>query len=164
VRIECVIANHLEEAKYVGHRPVVPYELPDGIQLVYADDRGCRHTICLAGVASTDFGRARPVREPVDAFAQPRPLEEAADQEGDPIRRATTSPSTCQDKGEGVMIMKNTAHGLAGGQNPPRRTKARLPAGACGPRANSDHPGDCPCRPCRSFRASVARRADVGEG
>ena len=37
----------LAAAERAYHAPVVPYQLPDGIQLVYADDRGRQHTVDL---------------------------------------------------------------------------------------------------------------------
>ncbi len=57
--IGSVISNRLPTAETVGHPPVMPCELPDGIQLVYADDRGCRHAIVLDDACTVDFGRTR---------------------------------------------------------------------------------------------------------
>jgi hypothetical protein len=39
-------------------------ELPDGIQLVCADDRGLRHAITLEDATAVDFDRIRAVRQP----------------------------------------------------------------------------------------------------
>jgi hypothetical protein len=44
--------------------PVEPYELPDGIQLVYADDRDRQRTVALEDAALLDFGRVKPFRKP----------------------------------------------------------------------------------------------------
>jgi hypothetical protein len=41
------------------HAPVEPCELPDGIQLVYADDRDRRHAVALEGAALLDFGQVK---------------------------------------------------------------------------------------------------------
>jgi hypothetical protein len=46
------------------HLSVEPCELPDGIQLVYADDHGLRHAITLEGATAVDFDRIRAVRQP----------------------------------------------------------------------------------------------------
>jgi hypothetical protein len=46
------------------HAPVVPRELPDGIQFVYVDDRGRQRAIALHDAGKVDFGRTRPFREP----------------------------------------------------------------------------------------------------
>jgi hypothetical protein len=53
-------------------------ELPDGIQLVYADDRDRQRTISLEEAALLDFGRMKPFRTP---RAPPRRCS--------PIRRAS---------------------------------------------------------------------------
>jgi hypothetical protein len=44
--------------------PIEPCELPDGIELVYADNRDRRHTIALEDAAPLDFGSAKPFRKP----------------------------------------------------------------------------------------------------
>jgi hypothetical protein len=41
-----------------------PCELPDGIRLVYADDRGRQHTVDLHDANLADFGLAKPLRKP----------------------------------------------------------------------------------------------------
>jgi hypothetical protein len=46
------------------HAPVVPRELPDGIQFVYVDDRGRQRAIALHDAGKVDSGRTRPFREP----------------------------------------------------------------------------------------------------
>ncbi len=46
------------------HAPVVPCELPDGIRLVYADDRGRQRTVDLEDAGLVDFGLAKPLRKP----------------------------------------------------------------------------------------------------
>jgi len=43
---------------------VTPCELPDGIQLVYADDRGGRQVVAVDDAGLIDFGRTRPFRKP----------------------------------------------------------------------------------------------------
>lgn len=58
-----MISNRLPAVESVGHLPVVPCELPDGIQLVYTDDRGRRHAIALDEARTVDFGRTQPSRE-----------------------------------------------------------------------------------------------------
>ena len=47
-----------------AHPAVEPCELPDGIRLVYADDRGRRRTLRLEDAALCDFGQVKPFREP----------------------------------------------------------------------------------------------------
>jgi hypothetical protein len=59
-----VIANQLDVAEHTRHPPVIPCELPDGIQFVYLDDRDRRRTIALEEAAAIDFGRARSFRQP----------------------------------------------------------------------------------------------------
>jgi hypothetical protein len=44
--------------------PVEPCELPDGIRLVYADDRDRRHTVALEDAALLDFGSVKAFRKP----------------------------------------------------------------------------------------------------
>jgi hypothetical protein len=46
------------------HAPVVPCELPDGIQLLYVDDLGRQRTIALEDAREVDFGRTGPFRKP----------------------------------------------------------------------------------------------------
>jgi hypothetical protein len=43
--------------------PIEPCELPDGIELVYADNRDRRYTIALEDAAPLDFGSAKPFRK-----------------------------------------------------------------------------------------------------
>jgi hypothetical protein len=62
--IEIVITNPLRAAEHNSHPPVTPCELPDGIQLVYTDDRGHRRVTALDEGSTIDFGRTRPFREP----------------------------------------------------------------------------------------------------
>jgi hypothetical protein len=45
------------------HPPIPTVELPDGIQLTYADERDCRHVVALEDAASVDYGRSRPFRK-----------------------------------------------------------------------------------------------------
>ncbi len=108
--IERVITNQLPIVKSGSHTPVVPCELPNGIQLAYADDCDRRHTIALKDAGAIDFCRAQAFREPpaymrwlagyrhprfadpdlerklVCAFTQPRSLIDAAVSTGDSIR------------------------------------------------------------------------------
>jgi hypothetical protein len=60
-----VISNRLPVVESVGHPPVVLCELPDGIQLVYTDNRGRRHAIALDEARAVDFGQTRSFREPL---------------------------------------------------------------------------------------------------
>jgi hypothetical protein len=46
------------------HVPVEPYELPDGIQLVYTDDRDRQRTVALEDAALLDFGSVKSFRKP----------------------------------------------------------------------------------------------------
>jgi hypothetical protein len=46
------------------HAPVEPCELPDGIRLVYADDRDRRHAVALEEAALLDFGQVKAFRKP----------------------------------------------------------------------------------------------------
>lgn len=59
-----MITNKLQAAEHESHPQVVPCELPDGIQLVYADDCGRQRTIALKEANHVDFGLARPLRKP----------------------------------------------------------------------------------------------------
>jgi hypothetical protein len=54
----------LAAAERAHHVPVVPCELPDGIRLVYADDRGRQHTVDLHDANLVDFGLVKPLRKP----------------------------------------------------------------------------------------------------
>lgn len=54
----------LAVAERAHHAPVVPCELPDGIRLVYADDRGRQHTVDLHDADLVDFSLAKPLRKP----------------------------------------------------------------------------------------------------
>ena len=56
--------DQLDAAELSRHPPVIPCELPDGIQFVYLDDRGRRRTIALEQARAVDFGRERSFREP----------------------------------------------------------------------------------------------------
>ena len=60
--IDGVISNRpfLEN---VGHPSVVPSELPDGIQLVYMNDRGRRRPIDLDEARTVDFGQMQSFRD-----------------------------------------------------------------------------------------------------
>lgn len=62
--IEVVIPLQLPVAERASHPPVIPCELPDGIQFVYVDDRGRQRAIALEDADEVDFGRARPFRKP----------------------------------------------------------------------------------------------------
>ncbi len=57
--IERVITNQLPTVKSGSHTPVVPCELPNGIQLAYADDCDRRHTIARKDAGAIDFSRAQ---------------------------------------------------------------------------------------------------------
>jgi hypothetical protein len=62
--IERVITNQLPTVRSGSHTPVVPCELPNGIQLAYADDCDRLHTIDLKDAGAIDFCRAQAFREP----------------------------------------------------------------------------------------------------
>jgi hypothetical protein len=62
--IGVVTSLQLAVAEPAHHAPVVPCELPDGIRLVYADDRGRQHTVDLHHATLVDFGIAKPLRKP----------------------------------------------------------------------------------------------------
>jgi hypothetical protein len=62
--IEVVTSLQLAVAERAHHAPVVPCELPAGILLVYADDRGRQHTVDLHDANLVDFGLAKPLRKP----------------------------------------------------------------------------------------------------
>jgi hypothetical protein len=56
---------HSEGDKDRHIRPAVePCELPDGIQLVYADDRDRQRTVAIEDASLLDFGRVKPFRKP----------------------------------------------------------------------------------------------------
>jgi hypothetical protein len=59
-----VRASHPNATDRRPHLPVELCELPDGIQLVYAYDRGLRHAITLEDATAVDFDRIRAVRQP----------------------------------------------------------------------------------------------------
>jgi len=44
--------------------PVEPCELPDGIQLIYADDRDHHHAVALENAALLDFSQVKAFRKP----------------------------------------------------------------------------------------------------
>jgi hypothetical protein len=54
--------SHAPEA--VFHPPIAPSELPDEVELSYADDRGRLHVVALDNAAAVDFGTGRPFRDP----------------------------------------------------------------------------------------------------
>ena len=62
--IEVVITVQLDAAERDRQHPVVPCELPDGIQFVYVDDSASRRVIALDEAGAIDFGRTWPFREP----------------------------------------------------------------------------------------------------
>jgi len=62
-KIEIVIALQMRAAE-PRHAAVTPCEPPDGIQLVYTEDRGRRRAVALDEAGAIDFGRTRPFREP----------------------------------------------------------------------------------------------------
>ena len=59
-----MITNQLHVAERAVHPPIVPCDLPDDIQLVYADDRDCRRAVTLEAASAIDFGQVRPFRKP----------------------------------------------------------------------------------------------------
>jgi hypothetical protein len=59
-----VPANPSCDDERVTHAPVEPCELPDGIQLVYVDDRDHRRVIALDDAVRLDFGRVKAIRKP----------------------------------------------------------------------------------------------------
>jgi hypothetical protein len=56
--------GQLDAAELSRHPPVIPCELPDGLQFVYLDDRGRRRTIALEEAGAIDFGQTRSLRQP----------------------------------------------------------------------------------------------------
>jgi hypothetical protein len=62
--IDGVRSNQLSVVESARHQPVVSCGLPDGIRLVYTDDRGRRRAIALDEARTVDFGQTRPFREP----------------------------------------------------------------------------------------------------
>jgi hypothetical protein len=59
-----VVTDQFHTVERDRHPPVVPCDLPDGIQLVYSDDRGRRRAVTLDEAGAIDFGRTRAFREP----------------------------------------------------------------------------------------------------
>lgn len=59
-----MVTDQLHAAEHDRHLPVVPSDLPDGIHLVYADDRDRRQVVALEDAAAVDFDRTRPFRKP----------------------------------------------------------------------------------------------------
>ena len=59
-----MIPDQLDTADLSRHPPVIPCELPDGLQFVYLDDRGRRRTTALEGAGAIDFGQTRSFRQP----------------------------------------------------------------------------------------------------
>jgi hypothetical protein len=59
-----VPANPSLDEERDAHVPVEPCELPDGIQLVYADGRDRRHAVALEDAALLDFGQVKAFRKP----------------------------------------------------------------------------------------------------
>ncbi len=57
-------ANPSLDEERDAHVPVEPCELPDGIQLVYADGRDRRHAVALEDAALLDFGQVKAFRKP----------------------------------------------------------------------------------------------------
>src|SRR5216684_3416382 len=62
--MEVVLPHQMVAPKRDRHAPVVPCELPDGIQFLYVDDRGRQRTIALEDAGEVDFGRTGPFRKP----------------------------------------------------------------------------------------------------
>lgn len=58
------MTNQLLTPEVDVHPPITAVELPDGIQLAYADERDRRHVVALEDAAAVDFGRSRPFRKP----------------------------------------------------------------------------------------------------
>jgi hypothetical protein len=50
--MEVVLSHQMVARKRDRHAPVVPCELPDGIQFLYVDDRGRQRTIALEDVGA----------------------------------------------------------------------------------------------------------------
>ena len=55
--IESVITNQPHASERGRHLLVAPCEPPDGIQLLYADDRGRHNSVALEDATAIDFGR-----------------------------------------------------------------------------------------------------------
>jgi hypothetical protein len=53
-----VVTDQLHVAEHDRHLPVVPCELPDGIQLVYVDDRDRRQVVALEDAAAVALRNA----------------------------------------------------------------------------------------------------------
>jgi len=58
------MTNWLVAAEPDVHPPITAVELPDGIQLAYADERDRRCAVDLENADAIDFGRSRPFRKP----------------------------------------------------------------------------------------------------
>jgi hypothetical protein len=61
--IECVIQIREPAAEPDEHPAVASVEVPNGIQLAYADDRGRRRVVALEDAAEIDFGQSRPFQK-----------------------------------------------------------------------------------------------------
>ena len=59
-----MLANQPSGTERDCHLPIEPCDLPDGIQLVYADDRDRRHAVALEDAAAIDFRRVQAFRKP----------------------------------------------------------------------------------------------------
>jgi hypothetical protein len=58
------MTNWLVAAEPDVHPPITAVELPDGIQLAYADERDRRCAVDLENADAIDFGQSRPFRKP----------------------------------------------------------------------------------------------------
>lgn len=58
-----MMTNRLDAAGPGVHPPVADVDLPEGIQLAFADDRDRRRVIGLEDAAAVDFGQSRPFRK-----------------------------------------------------------------------------------------------------
>jgi hypothetical protein len=58
-----VITNQLITAGPEVHPPITAVELPNGIQLAYADEQDQRRVVDLEDADAVDFGRSRPFRK-----------------------------------------------------------------------------------------------------
>ena len=56
--------SQMQAPEAVSNPPIAPSELPDEVELAYADDRGRRHVVALDGAATLSFETGRPFREP----------------------------------------------------------------------------------------------------
>jgi hypothetical protein len=66
-----VATDELDAAEHGRHPPVIPRELPDGIQFLFMDDRGRRRAIAVAEAAAIDLSGTRSFREPPAYRRQP---------------------------------------------------------------------------------------------